>query len=80
MKSKKIDLESLKDIEVIQALTNFLIILNIQSAEELYEDVDYIADQEFCGECETHKNYCECEKDREPTYMREYDDGADYED
>lgn len=80
MKPKKIDTESLQDLQIVQALANFLIILDIKSAEDLYAEIDEIADEDFCGDCESHKDYCECNQDHGGRYMREYDDGADYED
>lgn len=80
MKSKKIDIDSLEDLQLIQKLANFLIVLDIKSAEDLYQEVDDIADENFCGECESHNDYCECNQDHGGRYMREYDDGADYED
>lgn len=60
MKSKAIDTYDLKDLQVVQTLANFLITIDVKSAEELYSEVDEIADKEFCGECEAHNDDCEC--------------------
>ena len=71
MKSKAIDTYSLIDLQMVQQLANFLIAINVKTAEELYEEVDHIADEEFCGSCESHNDYCECNK------HNDYDDDGD---
>lgn len=80
MKSKKIDTHDLKDLQAVSRLANFLMNLNIKSAEDLYQEMEDAISVEFCDYCETHKDYCECHQDHGGRYMREYDDGADYED
>lgn len=60
MKSKKIDTYDLKDLQIVQTLSNLLICFGIKSAEDLYEEIDEIADKEFCGECELHNDDCDC--------------------
>lgn len=57
---KKIDTYSLDDLQMVQALSNLLIGFGVKSAEDLYYLVDEIADKEFCGECERHKDDCMC--------------------
>ncbi len=71
MKSRKIDTYDLKDLQAVQVLSNFLIEIGVKSAEDLYQEVDEIADKEFCGECEQHKDNCECTRDYD------YDDSDD---
>ena len=81
MKSKKIDLSDIDHINQMQSLGEFLCKLNIRSADQLLETCDDILTEDFCSDCETHKDGCECnDEGLGGRYMREYDDGADYED
>jgi hypothetical protein len=80
-KDKKIDMCEIDDINATQSLGEFLCKLNINSADKLLEECDNNLTENFCSECEYRKSNCECrEDDYGGRYMREYDDGADYED
>lgn len=79
MNQKSIDTKVLDDLNYTYKLAIMLIKLGFKTAETLYLDVDFIFDKDFCGECELHKDYCECNQVNN-RYMAEYDDGADYED
>ena len=82
MKSKlktKIDFSDLADVRVAQGLTEFLILIDIKNATVVADEVQEWIEEEFCANCEVDLSNCECHRD-EGRYMREYDDGADYED
>ena len=82
MKSKKIDLTDSDCVHIIQSLGGLLYKLNIQSADPLLDKCEEILTEDFCDSCESHKDECDCPTEHEMggRYMREYDDGADYED
>jgi len=81
MKSKKIDITDRDDLVQMEALGGFLFQLGVKSGEELCISCDDILTEEFCRDCDNHKDGCECnDEGLGGRYMREYDDGADYED
>lgn len=76
----KIDDTDLADMQILHGFTGFLIGLGVASAQEASQTVDEIIADDFCGDCERHVDDCSCRQDEEGRYMREYDDGADFED
>ena len=82
MKSKKwIDSTCAADLNQMICLAGFLSELGISSADDMACTCDEILSDDFCGTCEAHKDDCDCGSgDGGGRYMREYDDGADYED
>ena len=80
MNKKKIDLTEKKDIQQVSNLANFLYTyLDIKSGLKLTDECEDLL-EEWCDECDYHKEDCECRDEGYGRYMREYDDGADYED
>ena len=79
MKSKKIDFtDDYDDLIFVIGLARFLDKLQISSADDLEHIAINMHENNFCDRCEYRKENCECYS--EGSYMREYDDGADYED
>jgi len=75
----KIDMEDVDDINQVMSLGEFLNQLGIKSSDSLLEICDDALTAGSCDECGEHLNY-ECNCHNGGRYMREYDDGADYED
>lgn len=81
MKSKPIDFEQdAHSLNAGIALMNLLVCFGIPSAEEMKADLEYTLEEDCCHECDSRKDDCECEYERNGRYMPEYDDGADFED
>lgn len=83
MKLKKINLDQdLDNIEVTIKLLNVLEDFKVLGAQELNEEFKTIAEDDCCGDCRNRKDECYCRQENGDCgrYMREYDDGADYED
>lgn len=65
MKSKpktKLDYTDRDDLLVVQGFTEFLILIDVKAAEEPANEVQEIIHEDFCGQCEVHKDDCDCEK------------------
>jgi hypothetical protein len=80
MNKKRIDLTNKNDANKISDLCAFLYDIGIRSSEELCKESEEIL-MNWCDDCDHCKDECECrDEDYGGRYMREYDDGADYED
>lgn len=81
MKSKKINklrFEDKENTELLLGFAIFLETLSIKSAEKMANEFQYILDEEFCGECDSPKDNCDCHPStREYDYDREYDEWKD---
>jgi hypothetical protein len=80
MKWTKIKYQDYDELQLSTALFMFLEALDIKSAIDAANICQASIDDEFCSECKIIKDDCECREDDYGRYMREYDDGADYED
>jgi hypothetical protein len=66
---------------MIQSLGEFLCKFDIKATEELLETCDEILTEDFCSDCGSHVDCCNCgDENIHGRYMREYDDGVSLED
>lgn len=76
MKSKvktRIDLTEMDDLNAMVALGNFLLDLGINQSEHFLSETVEIQENDFCGECESHKDCCGCHRDRDYDYDSDYE-------
>jgi hypothetical protein len=79
MKWIKIKYLDKSDLQQALNLTTFLVSLQIKSAEYAASDINEIIDNEFCKDCDSSKDYCECDMDYRSRYDydRAYDEWKD---
>lgn len=80
-----IDHDNLDELSRIRDFLYFICYLGIESASDTLHTLDKEITDNFCLDCGTLENECKCDDHWDHwkyggRYMREYDDGADYED
>lgn len=83
MKPKtKIDITDKVDLEAVIYLADLLYVhFNLQSGLDLAREAEIIIYHDFCSECESHKDGCDCGYVNIDSYADsyEYGDWSDYE-
>lgn len=62
MKWTKISYQDYEDLQKVLKFCDVLVSLDIKSADEAYGVVNEEIQDEFCGECKSSNDHCECYK------------------